>query len=136
VCRVHAGVGIFERMRGLMTQTNLFRGPMPLEGLVLLLCSTHTMAKMPPSPHIFPLLPKITTTSPLIGFGNVLRGSVSSYFDPFYNTRLSPAPSFARRTHTMSPIFFIFWYPPFRAQMHVPADYNGLFDPCAPNAVL
>ena len=130
MCRVHAAVDIFDCMRGLMVQTYLCFDPMAAEGLALLMCSTHNMAKLPPSPHIFPLLPKITTRSPHFGFGNMLRGSVSSYFDPFYNTKLSPAPSFARRTHTTSPIFFIFWYPQFRAHKHVPADYIGLFDPC------
>ena len=122
VCRVHAAVDIFDCMRGLMVQTCLCFDPMAVERLALLLLPTHTMAKMPPSPHIFPLLSKITTRSPHFGFGNMLRGSVSSYFDPFYNTKLSPAPSFARRTHTTSPIFFIFWYPQFRAHKHVPAD--------------
>jgi len=79
-------------------------------------------AQVDPSTCIFPLLPKITTRSPRFGFGDVLRGSISSYFDPFYDTKLSLAPSFARRTHTMSQIFFIFWYPQFRAHKHVPAD--------------
>ncbi len=108
MCRVHAAVDIFDCMRGLMVQTYLYFDPMAVETLALLLLSTHTMAKLPPSPHIFPLLPKITSRSPRFGFGEVLRGSISSYFDPFYDTKLSPAPSFARRTHTMSPIFFIF----------------------------